>query len=78
MSKKNRKKRQIEPPIAKDEPKIAPAEKPEEKSEDLRKDFKSLAMAIGFIIFIMLGIYYFDQKNDLLQYVTETVFGAFR
>jgi flagellar biogenesis protein FliO len=78
MSKKNRKKNRIETFRPTNEPKITQVEKPAEKNDDLLKDFRSLAMAIGFIVIIMLGIYYFDQKDNVLQYVTEKVFSAFR
>jgi seryl-tRNA synthetase len=77
MSKKNRKKNRIETFRAPSEPKPVQIEKQAEKEDDLRKDFNNLALSIGFIILVMIAIYYFNQTDNILKYVTEKIFSAF-
>ena len=45
----------------------------DEKSEDLKKEFKNLAIAILFILALLAIIYYYDQKNQILDQMTSKI-----
>lgn len=48
--------------------------KPEdEKSEDLKKEFKNLAIVILFILALLAVIYYYDQKDQILDQMTSKI-----
>lgn len=77
MSKKNRKKHRIEgikTPIE-NKPKMVEEPQKEEMSE-LKRDFIGLAKSIGFILLLLAAIYYFDQKDNILENFTNNIFNA--
>lgn len=81
MSKKNRGKNRVQEikTAAVPSPANAPAAgKPKDaKDEDLKREFKNLAMTIGFILLLLAAIYYLDRENHILDRWTEWIFGLF-
>ncbi|MFA7169257.1 MAG: hypothetical protein WC178_00150 [Candidatus Paceibacterota bacterium] len=69
MSKKNKNKYKatVQRETSEDKNKIV-SEKPEDKAAaDFKNEFKHLAITIVFILLILVGLYYYDQQNHILQ-----------
>lgn len=48
------------------------------KSDDLRQEFKHLIITITLIIVLLFIIYYFDQKDQILDKLADKLFQLFR
>lgn len=54
------------------------AKKPEnDMDEDLKREFKNLALTVLFILILLGALYYFDQKNQILDQITSKLFSLF-
>lgn len=55
------------------------AKKPEEngKDDDLKREFRNLALVIILILALLIALYYYDQKTQILDQATEQLFNLF-
>jgi hypothetical protein len=55
------------------------AKKPEEngKDDDLKREFRNLALVIILILTLLIALYYYDQKTQVLDQVTKKLFSLF-
>jgi len=53
--------------------------KPEEngKDDDLKREFRNLALVIILILTLLIALYYYDQKTQVLDQVTKKLFSLF-
>lgn len=84
MSKKNRNKNRFRTSGVTAEESIAPAaketvaKKPEnDMDEDLKREFRNLGLTILFILILLGTLYYYDQKNQILDQITSKLFSLF-
>lgn len=84
MSKKNKNKNKFRTSGVTAEDSVAPAaketaaKKPEnDMDEDLKREFKNLALTVLFILILLGALYYFDQKNQILDQITSKLFSLF-
>jgi len=85
MSKRNKNKNKFQPSGATVEnlatPAIAketPVKNPiDAKDEDIKREFKNLALVIFFILVLLTALYYFNQKDQVLDQMTSKIFGLF-
>lgn len=49
----------------------------DEKDGDLGREFKNLATTVLFILLLLAALYYFDQKDQILDKWTGWIFGLF-
>lgn len=81
MSKKNRNKNRVQEDKAASvsaSANASAADRPKDgKDEDLRREFKNLAITILFILLLLTALYYFDQKDQILDKWTGWIFGLF-
>ena len=71
---KNKPKEVIEKIIP--EKKITP-KSPDKKTNEMKSEFKRVATIMLFIIAILITLYYYDQKNNVLQIFTDQLFSLF-
>lgn len=77
MSKKNRKKHRVESfSAAPADKKPKPTEMPKKEGSDLKDDYIGLLKSISFIILLLIAIYYFDQKDHILNGITDKIFNS--
>lgn len=78
MSKKNKNKRRL---LESSEASVAPvavaAQVATPADDDLKREFKHLARTILFILALLIGLYYYDQQNHVLQTFTNSLMGTF-
>jgi hypothetical protein len=82
MSKKNKNKFQssgvttekLATPVAKE---TAVKKTEDAKDEDIKQEFKNLALVIFFILVLLAALYYFDQKDQILDQATSKLFNLF-
>ena len=84
MSKKNKNKNKVRTSGVTAEESTAPAagefatKKPEnDMDEDLKREFKNLALTVLFILILLGALYYYDQKNQILDQITSKLFSLF-
>ncbi|MFA6897400.1 MAG: hypothetical protein WCQ96_03900 [Patescibacteria group bacterium] len=55
------------------------AKKPEEngKEDDLKREFRNLALVIILVLALLIALYYYDQKTQILDQVTKKLFNLF-
>jgi len=86
MSKKNKNKNRsqsssetVKATIATPVEKEIVAKKPEEngKDDDLKREFRNLALVIILVLALLIALYYYDQKTQILDQVTKKLFNLF-
>lgn len=85
MSKRNKNKNKFQPSGATAEKvatpvtaKETPVKNPiDAKDEDIKREFKNLALVIFFILVLLTALYYFNQKDQVLDQMTSKIFGLF-
>jgi len=84
MSKKNKNKFKLRASEVTSEDSVAPAaketatQKPEnDMDEDLKREFKNLGLTILLILILLGALYYYDQKNQILDQITSKLFSLF-
>lgn len=77
MSKKNRNKNKAQEDKATSGSAFATNKPKDEKDQDLKREFKHLAATISFILLLLAALYYFDQKDHILDGLTSWIFGLF-
>lgn len=84
MSKKNKNKNKFRTGGVTVEDSVAPAaeesatKKPEnDMDEDLKREFRNLGLTILFTLILLGALYYYDQKNQILDQITSKLFSLF-